>query len=365
MEKKTLCIDARMVNSSGIGVYISELLMPLAGHYSLILLGDPAQLSKYSNIATIIPFLAPIYSLKEQYQLFKLVPKCDIFWSPHYNVPVLPVKAKYRVATIHDAYHLALALDLGRVKKLYARLIMRKALSLSKRVITVSNFSKNEIIHYTHGEAEKIQVIYNGVDQHPHVQAFEFLQPKYKLPEKYILFVGNVKPHKNLSALLESYLLLDNTITNKYKIVIVGKIDGFITGDEKIFELVNNNPVLKKNVQFTDYVDDDAISGIYKNASLFVFPSLYEGFGIPPLEAMSNHCAVAASDIESIKEICNSAVIYFNPYDKNNIAEQISLVLNDSELRLDLVKKGAERCQLFSWENSAQAHIKLFNELFS
>jgi glycosyltransferase involved in cell wall biosynthesis len=363
MKEITLCVDARMIKSSGIGVYITQLLNPLSEQFNLILLGDPEQLRPYKHIARIIPFLAPIYSIKEQYQLFRLVPRCDIFWSPHYNVPVLPVKAKYRVVTIHDVYHLAFAHELGAVKKFYARFMIGRAVALSKKVVTVSNFSKNEILRYVNCKSERIQVIYNGVTPAGQVQPFQALKNKYNLPDKYILFVGNVKPHKNLAVLLKSYLLLDEAIVNEYRIVVAGKTDGFITGDETALDLVDNSPVLKEKVTFTGYIDDEDIAGLYHYASLFVFPSFYEGFGIPPLEAMANACPVIASNAASIPEICAEAALYSSPADAIELKEQMTSVLNDDKLRGQLIVKGLERVNKFSWQKAANEHIDLFKNI--
>ncbi|MBS1528206.1 MAG: glycosyltransferase family 4 protein [Bacteroidetes bacterium] len=354
-----------MIKSSGIGVYIIQLLKPLSAQFSLILLGDPGELAAYKHTAQIISFLTPIYSIKEQYQLSRLVPRCDIFWSPHYNVPVFPVKAKYRVVTIHDVYHLAFGHDMGAVKKIYARFMIGRAVALSKKVITVSNFSKNEIIRYSGCPAEKIQVIYNGVVQQSPAQTLQILQSKYALGDKYILFVGNVKPHKNLVVLLKSYLLLDEAIRNEYQIVVAGKIDGFITGDETAFDLVNNNSVLKGKVTFTGYVDDKDLGGLYHHASVFVFPSLYEGFGIPPLEAMTNACPVIASNAASIPEICGEAALYFQPDDAEGLKKQITSVLSESQLRGQMINKGLERAGKFAWQKSAGEHTSLFKHIIS
>ena len=365
MKEVTLCVDARMIKNSGIGVYITELLKLFSGRFKLILLGDPEQLRTYEHTAQIIPFLAPIYSLKEHYQLFRLVPQCDIFWSPHYNVPVLPVKAKHKVVTIHDVYHLAFGQDLGAVKRIYARLMIGRAIAFGEKVITVSNFSKNELIRYTNCPGEKIKVIYNGVVQKTGLQSFGALQSKYNLPAKYILFVGNVKPHKNLAVLLKAYLLLDEPIKNDYHIVVAGKLDGFITGDETSLKLVSHDPLLKEKVTFTGYVDDEDMAGLYHYASLFVFPSLYEGFGIPPLEAMLNACPVIASEAASIPEICGDAALYFRPDDPVKLKEQILLVINDNELREKLTGKGQERANQFSWLKAADKHISLFKNIIT
>ncbi|MET3978612.1 glycosyltransferase involved in cell wall biosynthesis [Mucilaginibacter sp. UYP25] len=361
--KPSLCIDARMIQHSGIGMYLRMLLPIILPKYNSILLGDPALLSAYSDSAKIISFLPPIYSISEQKQYRKLIPKCDLFWSPHYNVPLFVVQARKRVATIHDVFHLAFIKQLSIKQKIYAKLVINRALSASDQIITVSNFSKDEIIRFGSAKGADINVIYNGVKQYPMVGNWKDVKAKYKLPSQYILYVGNVKPHKNLQTLAEAYLKLSEELKETYKIVVVGKIDGFITGDEDLLRIINNNDILKRSIVFTGFVDDDDMDTIYAKASVFVLPSLYEGFGLPPLEAMLNKCPVLVSNQNSLPEVCGDAALYFDPHDPADIAAQMEKVLSDQGLHSSLVTNGTKRVKYFTWDKSAQQHINLFNKL--
>ena len=356
-------VDARMIDASGIGVYLENILEHLVSDYKVTLLGDPEKLASYKTKAEIISFLAPIYSIKEQLAFKNIIPDCDIFWSPHYNVPLFSIKAKKRLVTIHDVYHLAFSQELSLMKRLYARMVMYFAVKLSDKIVTVSEFSKKEVLKYVKTDESKIIVIYNGVDHHVKINSFKKLKKKYNLPDKYILYVGNVKPHKNLRKLLEAYLLLDPSLSPKYKVVIVGQKHGFITGDLALIKWINVTPKLSDSVVFTGFADHEDMDTLYYYASVFVFPSIYEGFGLPPLEAMANGCPVIVSNESCLPEICGDAALYFNPFDELEIKDKITTVLKSPVLQTDLIERGIQHSSKFSWEKSGKLHVELFNSL--
>lgn len=362
----SIAIDARMTNSSGIGVYIQNLLPFLIKKYKIHLLGNPQELRNFihQDNVEIIPAFSPIYSLKEQYELYKKIPACDIFWSPHYNVPVLPVAANKRVVTIHDTYHMANWNTLSLPQKIFAKYFLKAATKQSDVVITVSKFSKEEIIKFTGVSTDKVRVIYNGIN-HSNFNQTDMTFPYSRkgimeFPEKYILYVGNVKPHKNLSVLIKAYSKLSEEMRSTYKLLIVGKKDGFITGDTYLTKLLNDNIQLKETIIFTGFVEDADLPKLYSYASLFVFPSLYEGFGFPPLEAMACGCPVIASSSASMPEICGGGAAYFNPKDSAALAELITKVLG-SKVSLDsLIEKGFDQASKYNWRKAAVGHIKVF-----
>lgn len=355
-----IVLDARMYNSSGIGTYIKNILTTLIPKTHIVLLGNLTELQHLN--CDKIEFNAPIYSISEQLKFPIIVPECDIFWSPHYNIPLLPIRAKKRVVTIHDVYHLAYYNKLSLKQKIYVKLLMQSAVKISNVIITVSNYSKSEIKRLTNC-SDNIEMIYNGVSKTTNLKDFYAVKEFYKLPDNYILFTGNIKPHKNLITLLRAYLLLDAHLLNKFKLVIVGKKDGFITGDNEVFNFINCYQILKDNLIFTGYVNDDDLSVIYKQAAVFIFPSLYEGFGLPPLEAMAYECPVIVSNQSSMPEICGNAALYFDPINETDICEKIETVLYDSVLRKSLIELGSKRVAKFSWEESAESHLKLFKKV--
>ncbi len=226
------------------------------------------------------------------------------------------------------------------------------AARLSDHIITSSGFSKSEILKYENVNESKISVVYFGFDFEEYSNLAYDLEPvrkKYKLFDKYFLFVGNVKPHKNLFTLLNALqLILERK--NKIKLVVVGEIKKLITSDKKSLKLLNENNLLKDNVIFTGFIEKEELVQLYKNAAALVFPSLYEGFGIPPVEAMACGCPVISSDAASLPEVCDDAVLYINPHDIKDIAEKMLLFLSDNEIKSNLIEKGKENIKRFSLE---------------
>ena len=199
--------DVRMINASGIGTYIKALIPAISEKYAATFITDDANNINCDNPYQIYSLTSPVYSIAEQLK-YCLLPRTELLFSPHYNVPILPVRAKVRIATIHDVYHLANSSKLTTLQKVYAKLVMNRAVNLSDHLITVSEFSKSEIIKYTGCPENRITVIYNGVKQTAEYLDHAMISSKYSLPDKYILYVGNVKPHKNLSVLLNAYKIL-------------------------------------------------------------------------------------------------------------------------------------------------------------
>ncbi|AKQ45269.1 hypothetical protein TH63_05880 [Rufibacter radiotolerans] len=367
----SLVIDARMIDASGIGVYLRNILPYLATEFTVTLLGDPSKLQvfSWSQKVKILPLEAPIYSLKEQWALKTAIPPCDLFWSPHYNIPLLPIKAAHRVVTIHDTYHLAYRHTLSLAQRVFATTFLNAAVKLSERVITVSAFSKSEILRYTHASKKNIQVIPNGLN-HETYKKLDLAETKARLyellpsiPPSFILFVGNVKPHKNLKTLLKAYATLPPVLRKQHQLVIAGKKDGFLTPDSDLANAFKEDLALEADTFFTGYVPDEVLPLLYNSASLFVFPSVYEGFGLPPLEAMACGCPVVASTAASIREVCGEAALYFDPQEWKQLARQMEAVLTNEELQSTLIQAGDNQSKNYSWYRTAQTHLSVFREL--
>ena len=349
-----IVIDARMINNSGIGTYIQNIIPNLIKNYEVILLGNEKEIKEFAWTKEVktIDFNCSIYSIIEQLIMPFKIPECDIFISPHYNVPVFPVKAKKRLAFIHDVYHLAFISQLTIAQKIYSKLMMKAAAGLSDHIITISKFSKSEILKYEKVDESKISILYFGFDFDAYSKSaynYESVKNKYFLPDKYFLFVSNIKPHKNLyNLLLALQVVLEKEII--VKLVVVGEHKKLITSDKKSFKLLDENPLLKDNIIFSGYVDKEELVLLYKNAAALVFPSFYEGFGIPPVEAMACECPVVSSNTASLPEACGNASLYINPNDVNDIAEKMIRILSDNNLRNELVEKGKENIKRFSNE---------------
>ncbi len=346
-----------MICNSGIGTYIQQLISAIRNSFELILLGDKTMLQSNYNLnnISVIQCSSKIYSSKEQIELSRKIPPCDLFISPHYNIPLLQIKAKKRLVIIHDVYHLAFYNTLSIKQKFYAKLLINSAVKISSRIVTVSNFSKSEIIKYTHAKESKISVIYFGIDTAQFIKGnnrdeLKQAVSRYNLPENFFLFVGNIKPHKNLYNLLLAFKLFLEQNRN-YKLVIVGKKEGLITQDNNIFKLINSNKNLRDNVLFTGYVDYKDLNYLYRAANALVFPSYYEGFGIPPLEAMLAGCPVIASNAASVPEVCGDAALYFDPVDYKSLYEKMLKIISDNKERERLIATGLENCKRFPFRD--------------
>jgi glycosyltransferase involved in cell wall biosynthesis len=355
---KTICIDARMLNSAGIGTYLKNILPYITKKYksTLILRKKDLELFNWTKLSRIIECERSIYTLTEQV-FFSNLPYFDLFWSPHFNVPFFSIKSRKRIVTIHDVFHLAFFSKLKFREKIYAKLMYNKAITKSDLIITDSNFSKSEIIKYTNADPRKINVINCGVN----LESFQKKKSSkqiffnsHKLKKPYFLFVGNLKPHKNLNVLLKAHKILKND----YDLVIIGKKKGLINIDSIFLEQKTD-----KTVHFFDSISDSEIPFFYQHATAFVFPSLYEGFGLPILESMSVGCPVICSNYASLPEIAADSVLYFNPIDYLELINCMKQVIFNHDLRSKLIRKGFERVKNFSWISAVDKHIDIIEEL--
>ena len=348
-----LVIDCRMIKMSGIGTYLKNIIPGLvtSQQFNITCMGysDLKDFSWYDSI-NYIPLCSPILSLAEQLELPRKVPSCDIFWSPNWNVPLLFIRAKKRIVTIHDVYHLANSEGFSNINILFVKFYMKFIKFFYNKIITVSDFSKQEIIKYTNIYPERIAVITLAVDNN----YTEFV-PEFEIKTPYILFVGNVKPHKNLLLSLKAFEQIED---KNIKFFIVGKKEGFITNDD---ELVKSIAFLDKRVFFTGEISDNKLKTYYKNATFFLFPSKYEGFGLPILEAMKFELPIISSSCASIPEVAGECVIYFNAFDKNDLVSKIDGFLS-GEIKCD-IKKYSNQLNKFNWNHTVAKHIQLFNKL--
>jgi glycosyltransferase involved in cell wall biosynthesis len=357
-----IAVDVRMMNSSGIGSYIRHLVplviqsLPKSG---FTLLGRPQEMKWCKGFAKSsrvqwIETTSPIFTIVEQLELSRKIPQdTDLFWSPNYNFPVF-WRGKLLV-TVHDVFHLVMGKGAGTLPKLvYARLMFNRLIHRADALLCVSRFTQGELTRLTGVSPGKIKVIHNGVDE----SWFKIKRRKSPHPRPYLLFVGNVKPHKNLSALLKAFSLLKDKIP--HDLVLVGQKEGFITGDRSVFEKAKE---MKGRVHFTGIVKEDILGQYYAFADAMVFPSLYEGFGLPPLEAMACGCPTVVSKAGSLPEVCGHATEYFDPKNVEEMAEKILKVLQNKRLREKLIKKGTKQARQFSWKECARQTCQAIGSL--
>ncbi|WP_418626570.1 glycosyltransferase family 4 protein [Anaerosinus sp.] len=358
-----ICIDCRMIAHSGIGTYIKNLLPRIIScmeNTYFFLIGDSSILNRMlSNIDDhkyeIIHTNIAIFSLKEQWKLVSLIPHgIDLYWCPNFNVPLL--YKKKTLVTIHDVFHLAMPnLVGGWHKYYYAYFLLLIASKRSSKILTVSNFTKNEIMKYLKVVPDKIVSIPLGVDKKWLVNSNEKI---VFFDKPYILFVGNIKPNKNILGLIRAFSLLKGK--SNLNLIIVGKKDGFSTGDNSFRKEYLNS---KDRIFFTGYISDEKLKEYYINAEVLVFPSLYEGFGLPILEAMASGCPVIASDRASIPETAGDAVIYCNPESPLDIAKKILIVYENKKLKEEMIKKGKVYVRNFQWGKCSSSTVEIINQL--
>ncbi len=267
-------------------------------------------------------------------------------------VNTAPIFYKNKIVVIHDVSWKHFPYTVSKKFYLWYKFLIPKIAKNSKLLFTVSDFSKKDLIKELNINKDKIEIIYNSVSDN-----FKFLSLSRK---KNILSVASLQPYKNLEGLIKAFILLkDKTKFSDFKLVLVGGYNKKVFSNTKIFELSEG----RNDIVFPGYLSDDELIKYYNKASLFVFPSFFEGFGIPPLEAMACGCPCVVSNVASLPEVCGDAAYYVNPYDIDDIARGIEKVLTDENLRQTLIKKGFENVKRFSWENSAKKIIEIVDKL--
>lgn len=358
----TLTVDMRMINASGIGTYLSNLIPLIISKraaYRFNLLGDGSFLERLHwasapNI-NIISCEAPIYSISEQWVLPKKIPpSTTLFWSPHYNIP-LNYKGALLV-TVHDVLHLARPdFVRGWHQRVYAKYIFSKVATRAQAILCDSDFTRQEFIRHTGHLNDNFSVIHLGVDA-SWMNLTKNAQSPHKGP--YIVFVGNVKPHKNLRNLLYAFELILGRVP--HDLIIIGKADGFRTGDAAVVEKARS---MGERVILAGEVDDATLQQYVAHADMLVLPSLYEGFGLPAVEAMACRCPVLVADIPPLREVCADGALLCDPLAPGDIAEKILELISNGALRASLITKGKRRAQDFSWGQCADQTLQVIDRL--
>ena len=229
----------------------------------------------------------------------------------------------------------------------------------SDKIVTVSHFSKQEIQKYLKVPEEKISVVYNAPSLTEGTADYDAVCKKYGIRGDYILFVGTIEPRKNVARLLRAFDLLKGDSKIPHQLVLAG---GKGWQDEQIFQTFQSIKC-SNDIVFTGYVSAEEKNTLYQNASAFVFPSIYEGFGIPPLEAMTWGCPVVCAEAASLPEVVGEAAELVDPLDEASIARGILRILSDHDYTSGLIQKGKLRAKEFSWERSAERLFAVCKEV--
>ncbi len=257
-----------------------------------------------------------------------------------------------KIITIHDLIDEKFPQKSLRSKNL--RYLRAKAIKKSDHIICISKNTQKDLINIFNVDEDKTSVIYHGINP------LEIKTKKNSLQmKKYILYVGNRLGHKNFKKLLEAFAMNSN-VNHDYKLVAFGG-GNFNKGENRLIKELNISKQKIINLQGDDYL----LNRIYENASLFVYPSIYEGFGMPLLEAMSHDCPVICSNTSALPEIVGEAALLFDPLNKKSISDLIQLVLFNPELKNNLVKKGRKRIKDFSWEKCSSNTLKTYKNVLN
>jgi glycosyltransferase involved in cell wall biosynthesis len=357
-----IAIDARKWRDYGIGTYVRNLVRHLGRldhDTTYFLFCDPADEATLRDLAeNFVPVVdtSSKYGFREHFTIpFKLRRLgADLLHSPHYVRPLLcPTPS---VVTIHDCIHLLFPQYHPRGGAAYARFMMGRAIERSERVFTVSEASKRDILRfYPEADPERIQVIPNAIDtaliEDPGEEERLRVRERYQIRGRFVLYAGHIKPHKNLERLIDAFgLIKQRPGHGDLKLIIIGEDLNRFASLRRRVEAAR----VRQDVRFFGFVPETTLAALYRMAEVFAFPSLYEGFGLPPLEAMACGTPVVTSNISSLPEVVGDAALLVDPHDIEAIASGIQRVLENEELRSDLKARGRIRARLFSWERSVK-----------
>lgn len=372
-----IAIDIRRINEFGVGTYTRNAIRTLArldheNEYSL--LGIPGKLSGIeqlpSNFKTIPthPNELSLASYLELHRILK-INGCDLLHVPHLFWKPQGIPCPY-VVTVHDLLdHMYKASTDSGLKRAAHFQLTKRVLRRAARIFAVSHFSKKDTENYFNVPAEKIEVIYNALDErfklgHASEADRQLIAERYQVNYPFLLYAGRISPHKNVVRIIEAFSLLKNQLVEEGCFEDLRLI---IIGDE-----VSRHPDLRRavvksrmqnDVRFLGFVPIEILRIFYDLAKIFVFPSLYEGFGLPPLEAMAHGTPVVTSNTSSIPEVVGNAAVMVNPENVFEIQRALHRVLLDQQLREKLKARGAEQAQKFSWEESVTRMLKVYHEV--
>ena len=324
-----IAADFRWVGPHGIGRFAREVL---------------ARLDEVHPAKIRTKLLHPLDPIAQMIWLINNRPHA--YFSPGFNPPAY--SAVPFVFTIHDLIHLRYKQETSRYKNVYYNAIVRPAAWRAYKVLTVSEFSRREILEWSGLPESSVLVVGNGVSPE-----FSAEGRKYDPGYPYLICIGSTKPHKNIKRLFRAYAL--SGLASEVGLVCIG----LLSSEE--FRLIKDLKI-SKYVDLVGAVTDSELPMYYRGALAHVFPSLYEGFGLPPLEAMASGTPVVASSSTAMPEVIGDAAIYVNPRDTESIAEGMRIVVVDESLREELRRKGLQRAKLFSWDKTAEIIRRILRE---
>jgi glycosyltransferase involved in cell wall biosynthesis len=343
-----ITIDLRMYKMSGIGRYLQTVmpkLVPQLNAQRIRILGNDRDLEGEGWLRDpriqFLNFRFPIFSSREQWAgIWGPYRAKGLLWVPHFNIPL-----GYRgriVVTIHDVCQLAYPELLGSdLQRWYARRLLSSVAARAEVILCDSQATQSEIQKYLNVDKSRLVVVYPGIEEDS--RDIGLSRSESELPNRpFLLSVGNVKRHKNLKSLITAFDRIRDRIP--HNLIVVGKQEGFLNSEA---DLSAASTISGGRVRFTGHISDRELTQYYRKADGLIFPSIYEGFGYPIIEAMAHGCPVACSNVSSLPEVAGNAALLFDPFSIDEIGSAIVKIATDLPLRSNLVTRGFERAELF------------------
>ena len=367
-----IAIDIRKINEFGVGTYIWNLVRNLSAideRNDYLLVGSNRN---FHELGPLPPNFKQLYQPEED-KLWRnnvAIPfalerqRVDVVHVPHHQAPFF--NRSSLVVTIHDCVHLLFPHeDSSKFQNYRIYLRTKRIVETAKHVLAVSKSTKEDLINIFELPESKISVVHNALDErfafaHTPEERKSVLE-RYQLKDPFILYSGKIRPHKNLHRLIEAFAVLkselvDNERYKNLKLIIIGDE----LSKHQYLRLTVIRSGAQQDVRFFGFVPYPILRVFYQSAELFAFPSLYEGFGLPPLEAMANRTPVLASNTSSLPEVLADAAVLVNPENVFDIARGMKLILSDDVLRQKLIQKGLEQVAKFSWKVAAEKVLETY-----
>jgi glycosyltransferase involved in cell wall biosynthesis len=372
-----VAIDIRRMTEFGVGTYTRNIVRALGRldrENKYYLIGPPDRVAEIGFLPPnfqSVPLSEPDTTAKGYFECRTVIKRlsCDLVHIPHLFSMPRNTRCPY-VVTVHDVLeHLYRAHGLSGIRRALHFQFTRSALRGAARIVAVSAFTKSEIQNLFEIPSRQIEVIHNAIDErflHGHASEEDkrLLAERYQVSLPFLLYAGRISPHKNVVRIIEAFSALKAELEKEAKFPGLKLI---VIGDE-----LSRNPDLRRSVvrggvqndvRFLGFVPIDVLRVFYDSAKAFVFPSLYEGFGLPPLEAMAHGTPVLASNTSSLPEVVGNAAVLVNPENVFEIMRALHRVLIDQPLREKMKQRGYEQVQKFSWDLAARQVLRIYKEI--
>jgi glycosyltransferase involved in cell wall biosynthesis len=372
-----IAIDIRRMTEFGVGTYIRNIVRSLSRldrENSYLLIGPSAKVQEIGPLPPnfhVVPLSAPERSI-QGYREFRTTMRrleCDLVHIPNlFSIPrILPCPY---VMTVHDMLeHMSRAREQSGFWRSLHFQLTKRVLEGAARIFAVSNFTKTEIEKLFGIHSDRIEVVYNAIDErflHGHATAAdrEMIAQRYQVTYPFLLYAGRISPHKNVVRMIEAFSALKTELEKDQvypdlKLIIIGDD---LSGNPDLRRTVVRSGV-QNDVRFLGFIPIEVLRIFYDEAKIFVFPSLYEGFGLPPLEAMAHGTPVVTSNVSSLPEVVGNAAVLVNPENVFEIMRALHRVLTDKALRDRMKDRGYQQATKFSWDKSGRRILDVYSQV--